>query len=351
MKPDQDNYYWLFSSSAQTISAFVAFLVTGFALVLNMLDTLQQKDETLEDIHIKLKSDYYKKIRVLAVITGLAIVLSLWMVYLNGGDSEHKGWLFSVTAILNGIAIFVGILFVMSIINPDKYKKAAKEIIKEDKMEASTENNNIDQATFMTEFIRLEKSIREKLQGNQLYVAYGDTPKMAYSFRQMVDALYKNELINPNEREELLQINKYRNLVFHGHQDKVDKGMLERVKNAHAVIDKIKVKMNMEKTLKTLRKGERALVHITPNQEEQFAVINGIDYNLDTLQIKYNEKYANSQITVAYFDANGTKISYPVTLDKNGFKSWMNDEPVENPNFGFIGFTSKQEVIFDFSFN
>ena len=116
MIQDQQNYYWLFSSSAQTISAFVAFLITGFALVLNMM----------EEIHTKLKSDYYKKIRILAVFTGLAIIFSLWMVYLNGGTSAHKSWLFMLTAGLNITAIVVGILFIISIINPGRYRTAAK---------------------------------------------------------------------------------------------------------------------------------------------------------------------------------------------------------------------------------
>jgi uncharacterized protein YutE (UPF0331/DUF86 family) len=55
----------------------------------------------------------------------------------------------------------------------------------------------------------------------------------------MVSALNQNELISRNELDDLMQINKYRNLVFHGHQDKVDKGMLDRVKAAHKIIDKI----------------------------------------------------------------------------------------------------------------
>ncbi|WP_346863871.1 hypothetical protein [uncultured Draconibacterium sp.] len=239
MKIDQENIYWLFSASAQTISAFVAFLITGFALVLNMMDSLQQKDETLEDIHTKLKTGYYKKIRALAIITGLAIIFSLGMVYLNGETCQYKPHLYILTAVLNLTAIFVGIIFIIAIINPDRYKKAAKEIIKEDKLEVSTETNSVDQATFMTEFINLEKSVREILQSKQLYIPFGDTPKMAYSFRQMINALNQNELINRMELDELLRINKYRNLVFHGHQDKVDKGMLDKVKEAQRIINKI----------------------------------------------------------------------------------------------------------------
>jgi hypothetical protein len=49
MPKDTQNYYWLFifSSSAQSISAFIAFLIAGYAIVLNVLDTLEDKDETL----------------------------------------------------------------------------------------------------------------------------------------------------------------------------------------------------------------------------------------------------------------------------------------------------------------
>lgn len=240
MIKDQENFYWLFSSSAQTISAFVAFLVTGFALVLNMLDSLQAKDETLEDIHTKLKSDYYSKIKILAFITGAAIIFSLWMVYLNGGESQHKRWLFALTILLNMIAIGVGIYFVIDIINPNKYKKAAKQLIKEEHFEKSADENTIDQTVFMKEFIKLEKDIREILQSRQLYIPFGNTPKMAYSFRQMAEALNRNELINRDALIELLQINKYRNLVFHGHQDKVDKEMLDRTYKAQSLIEQVK---------------------------------------------------------------------------------------------------------------
>lgn len=239
MVENQENIYWLFSSSAQTISAFVAFLITGFTLVISLLDGLQQKDETLEEIHDRLKSNYYKRIRILAITTGVAIIMSLWMVYLNAGNWSWKPSLFILTAIINSISILIGILFVVSIINPSKYKRTARELIKEDKKEFSLTGNQVDQLSFMTAFISLEKQVRDYLINRQLYVPYGDTPKMLYSFRQMVTALYQNEIIDRKTLNDLMQINKYRNLVFHGHEDKVDKGMLDRVKTMQTVIEKL----------------------------------------------------------------------------------------------------------------
>src|SRR5260221_14183093 len=137
------------------------------------MDGLQQQDETLEDIHIRLKRDHYRNIRLLSVITGLAIIFSLWMVYLNGGTWEFRSWLYGLTIILNLIAVLGGIVFVISIINPEKYNKAAKKIITEDKLEFTLTGDEVDQLTFMTEFIKLEKAIRGKLKDRQLYVPFG----------------------------------------------------------------------------------------------------------------------------------------------------------------------------------
>lgn len=239
MLQNQENYYWLFSSSSQTISAFVAFLVTGFALMLNIMDSQQQKDETLEDIHDKLKIKYYNRICILLVLTGIAIVSSLLMVYINGEILENKSIYFYSTVAINISAIIVAISFVIEIINPKKYAKVAREIIKDEKMEDSTKDNKIDHTIFINEFIELEKSIREKLKMLDLYVPSSDSTKMAYSFRQMINSLMINGLIQKDAYDNLLIVNKYRNLVFHGHQDKVDGGMLNKLRDASATIKQI----------------------------------------------------------------------------------------------------------------
>ena len=240
MIQDKETYYWLFSSSAQTISTFVAFLVTGFALVLNMMDNIKEKDETLELIHEKLKNNYYKRIIVLAVITGLAILFSLWMVYINGGSFGYKKHLFIVTALLNIAVIVFGIYFVMSIINPNRYRNIAKELIRKDKSEFTLTGENIDQGQFMTAFVKLEKKIRDVIQSNDLKLP-SDEPKITYSFNRMISTLSLNELIDNEDYKKLMKLNNYRNLVFHGHQEQVDKGMYERLIQMTKKIDDIKI--------------------------------------------------------------------------------------------------------------
>ena len=206
---------------------------------MTMMEAAQSRDETLEEIHDQLKLTYYKNIRALSVITGLAIVLSLFMVYLNGTSFHYKTWIFIVTTLINAIAIIGGILFVILIINPSRYKRAAEQVIQKEKSKFETTGTNVDQTDFMKEFINLEKQIREILQSKNLYIPYGNTPQMVFSFRQMINALYRNELISKSELTELLEINKFRNLVFHGHLDNVDKGMVDKVKKYRDIMTRV----------------------------------------------------------------------------------------------------------------
>jgi hypothetical protein len=227
---DADSFYWLFSSIAQTIASFVAFLLTGFALVLNMMDSLEQKDETLAEIHVQLKKTCYNRIILLSVISALAIVFSLAMLYVNKIDWTLKPALFVITAGLSLLAIVLAITFVLSIINPERYKAAAEEILKEDKKEFPVSGNTVDQVNFLHEFADLEKNMRRIIKNRNLQPV--DTARQPNSFRQMASTLYENELISREMLYELLQINKYRNLVYHGHLTKVDQAMLDRLVSA-----------------------------------------------------------------------------------------------------------------------
>jgi len=55
----------------------------------------------------------------------------------------------------------------------------------------------------------------------------------------MVSVLVDNDLITKEDLYELLQINKYRNLVFHGELETVNRGMMERVKSMTGTLDRI----------------------------------------------------------------------------------------------------------------
>jgi len=79
-----DNIYWLFSSSAQAIAAFVGFLAAGFFFIHDRIDKEIEKDETLEDVYHEIKNQHYKRLKLLLILTGWSIILSLFVVFING---------------------------------------------------------------------------------------------------------------------------------------------------------------------------------------------------------------------------------------------------------------------------
>jgi hypothetical protein len=209
-----DNYYWFFSAAAQAIAAFVALLLAGIALAYSMMDRLVESDPTLWEVNLGIKQRYHKWLAILAIVTGFAIILSLASTFLN----PHPGWLRASLMLMavecDVAAIFGGILFVIKIIDPNRYTREAKHELKE------MERGRLAQkpvSVYFNEFIKFEQSIRDYLKKHELYVPSLGAPKMTFSFREMVNALFQNEHISRALRDEMLEVNKFRNLLFHGH--------------------------------------------------------------------------------------------------------------------------------------
>ena len=240
---EPQNIYWLFSSSAQVISVFIAFLLTGFAFVHTMMDSLQDKDNVLNELHYKLMRTYYSRIKWLSTLTGLAIVLSLLMLYLNG-ISVPSDTLIILTSVINLIAICFGILFVISIINPDKYQKPAREILqmKEEVYKTEGKEDYVDKEEFRYHFINLETILRALVIRRNLY-----SPKIGPQFNathaliigEMINVLWSAKLINDSLCNELREITEYHLMVFFAGDNRVNKDIVDRTKSAIKELEKI----------------------------------------------------------------------------------------------------------------
>ena len=209
---NNDNAYWLFSAAAQSISAFVAFLLTGYALVHSLMETARQKDDSLDEVHTALRRIFHTRLTVLAWFTGSAVVLSLVMVYVNRWTFQGKVLLGIFTSAIDLGAIVGGLAFVVSIVDPSRYQKAAAKALDEEKRESHLSGPKLSSREFFEEFRQLEKLVRDYLRKRDLYVPSKSAPRMSYSFRQMIEALYQNEIVDKAFFEELMDINKYRNL-------------------------------------------------------------------------------------------------------------------------------------------
>jgi hypothetical protein len=223
-----DYIYWTFSSAAQSISAFVGFLVAGYAIVQGLMESAKDRDDTLDEVHASLRRSYHQRLAVIAWLTGAAIVLSLAVVYSNRPSAPVNGWGLLAVAAVDLAAIVAGLHFVVTMIDPGKYQSAAQKVIAE-----KPPPSGISAASeFFDAFLHLERLVRGYLKQRDLYVPSRGAPRMSFSFREMVEALRANEMLPGTLYRELMEINKYRNLVFHGHVSEVDIAMLHRVREA-----------------------------------------------------------------------------------------------------------------------
>lgn len=235
-----ENLYWLFSASAQSIAAFVALLLAGYALVHTMMHSAQAADDTLVEIHGALKRKYHSRLALLAVAAGLGIAMSLLMVFLNRWTFSGKVLLMVVTSIIDGVAIVGGLAFVISIVNPDRYRQTAEAVLEHDRTQMGLSGTPVSAAPFFIEFIRLEKTLREVIGRHGLIAENRGGTRSHWTFRQMVEILLEHRMIEEDFYGDLMQINRYRNLVFHGHLELVDEAMLERTRAAANRLDKLR---------------------------------------------------------------------------------------------------------------
>lgn len=244
---DIDNYYWVFSAAAQSISALITLLLAGIALAFPMMDKVTEQDPTLYDVVEALKSSSYGKMAWLAVIAGLAIISSLLATFMNPYPGLTRSFTMSVALITNISAIAGAIYFVTRIVHPQRYLKIARQTYKSVTKEIKSSGQGLSTSTFFNEFIELEKDVRNQLRIWNLYLPSIGEPQMSFSFRQMVSALYQNEKISKELRDKFLEINKYRNLLFHGHIDQIQENIIDKLRD-------IKQKWETERKRETEKK-------------------------------------------------------------------------------------------------
>jgi hypothetical protein len=228
----QDNIYWLFGSAAQAIAALVAFLITGMALVQAMMENAQDRDDSLVEIHASIQATHYRWLQRLAIGTGIAVALSLAMVFLNGLTFSWKPLAAVVTSIVDLLVLAGAIAFVLLIVDPDRYQVTAKRIIQQETKNHVRPGPSVADKEFFAEFVKLETAIRRLLVRKRLHARSSLSSRVPYSFRQMVDELYRSEAIQPQLYRDLQEINRYRNLVFHGHAHTAAASMVQRIKAA-----------------------------------------------------------------------------------------------------------------------
>lgn len=229
--------YWLFSATSQSIATFFAFLLAGYGFFNSNLNEIRTEDETLDEIIEEEKKIIFKYISILSIIVGVSLLLNLTMIFVNGIEIYIKSFLFLATFLLSIITIIFGVIIIIIIISPNKNKRIAGKLIYRNK---DYGQNKIlkGQAEFINNFIELEKILRNYAESHDLSI-YGMSRKVQSLFK-IIQVLHYKEVITNKEYEQLIEINKYRNLIVHGQLENASEKMINLL---NSTLQDIKLKI------------------------------------------------------------------------------------------------------------
>jgi hypothetical protein len=232
-----DYIYWTFTAAAQCVSTFVALLLTGYALVLSQIEAARDRDESLQELHDGLRKSYHTRLTVLAWLTATSVILSLLAVWVNRSNEAAPAPLLISAAVLDMVAMVAGLAFVVTIIDPAKYRKAAEREL-EQVQAADPSGKVIPAIDYFRAFRKLERATRELAQRHEAVEPEGDGRKFG-SLRKMSEDLRNQDVIPEDLCIELKELGKYRNLLYHGDGQEADFGMIERARGALARIRQV----------------------------------------------------------------------------------------------------------------
>jgi hypothetical protein len=228
-KIDANNIYYFYSSFAQAIAAFVGLVTAGFIFSHDRILKGISDDETMEEIQNEIITQNYRKLKWLFILTGFAISLNLFVVYLNGYELGYYNLTSQVVvAILDFFTLFLAINFVLSTTRPDRIKTTAKKLIDEnEKLFRIDVGRVVSLENFVTGFMRLEKLLRQLAISKELISPSDSAPHTPLV--RIIRLLKDNSYITANEYDTLKKLSKIRNLAVHGNIDEVESDYIEEM--------------------------------------------------------------------------------------------------------------------------
>ena len=224
LKPDRQDIYWLYSAAAQALAAFTGLLVTGYALVLSQLSERDKADESIRTITAQLRRQYYGLLKSLGIISAIAILGSLVILYLNGMGHWSLRYIHPVVLFLVGASVAMGVWFVFNIVNPDAISATASRQLRESpalQADAPTPPNApgvLEQYKTEADFLEAAAAIEKKV-----WEAYGKLGSIVlepgsdlHSLSYAVRALHQEGKISTTLRQMLLDFIPIRNALAHG---------------------------------------------------------------------------------------------------------------------------------------
>ena len=235
---DRNALDWIFSTLPQALAALSGLIFTGVTFVIGHIENKGASDDSLIEIMDVMKSNIHKALSNLFWICGVLIVMDVVAVFLNPIRDERMfslsgdwDWYYTIVILLfifNVFALYKSISFVLSIVNPNYVASAIGSLKKRYDIQQNSSSSFVDGIEFIRLFQEFEMGLRNKVN-NETNGYFNDNKMTIF---QILDFLYKHEIIDRITFDELRHINSLRNVLVHGSIDeKVPKKSYDRLES------------------------------------------------------------------------------------------------------------------------
>lgn len=214
---NENQILYLFSSASQVIAAIYGLIITGYIFLRNELDRKADKDESLEEIILLLKAEYFGSIIGISLTTLLSIALCFLVIVDETHSNENLlGYLINISVATILTELIIVVKFVITILNPNSLELASNKL--RDLMAQDKSNESGSLEDFLKHYNQIEY-ILDKYGSSFLYSDLNDyesVKRKRIAKSKLVYILFKEEKIDNDLKNNLIELISFRNSLIHG---------------------------------------------------------------------------------------------------------------------------------------
>ena len=214
---NENQILYLFSSASQVIAAIYGLIITGYIFLRNELDRKADKDDSLEEIILLLKTEYFGSIIGISLTT----LLSIGLCFLVITDETHSnqnllGYLINISVATILTELIIVVKFVIIILNPNSLELASNKLRDLTAQDNNNESGSLED--FLKHYNQIEY-ILDKYGSSFLFTDLNDyeiVKRKRISKTKLVYILFKEEKIDNELKNNLIELISFRNSLIHG---------------------------------------------------------------------------------------------------------------------------------------
>lgn len=214
---NENQILYLFSSASQVIAAIYGLIITGYIFLRNELDRKADKDESLEEIILLLKTEYFGSIIGISLTTLLSIALCFLVI----ADETHSnqnllGYLINISVATILTELIIVVKFVITILNPNSLELASNKLRDLTAQDKNNESGSLED--FLKHYNQIEYFL-DKYGSSFLHSDLNDyesAKRKRIAKSKLVYILFKEEKIDIDLKNKLIELISFRNSLIHG---------------------------------------------------------------------------------------------------------------------------------------